>query len=158
MSPPLLKDLGKEKCDAQSYYDAAKIANGEEWIAKFKKAAGLGHPEALDKYAYWLKSGSNYYIGKNLEESFYFYYFLASSEKPNKDAVFQIGEFYLNGFFVEKDLNEAKEWFNKAEKLGSPMAQSRIKEIDKLEENPGGLENPVLANGGLVVKGRNMGK
>ena len=40
-----------------------------------------------------------------------------------------LGQCYLNGFCVEKDLKKAKKWFTKAAEQGDPEAQKTLKDL-----------------------------
>ena len=51
------------------------------------------------------------------------------------DAVLAMGWFYLNGVGVEKNLQEAREWYRKSARQGEPKALYSLGEIEYTQQN-----------------------
>ena len=49
----------------------------------------------------------------------------------DKYACMWLGNFYENGYGVQKDFSKAKEWYLKAKKLGNKSVEDDIKRLEK---------------------------
>jgi len=56
-------------------------------------------------------------------------WFRKAAEQGYADAQCALGELYLNGFGVTRDVNEAKIWFNKSARQGNKKAAELLKSL-----------------------------
>lgn len=75
------------------------------------------------------------------QESSYLSY-KADAEKGNANAQYRLGLFYETGYGVDKNSNEAINWYRKAAEQGHKEAKAELKKLEKIaqsskETNPG---------------------
>ena len=75
-----------------------------------------------------LEAGVNAYDAGDYPQAYKILYPLAAY-KRNSEAQFHLGMIYFYGEGVEKDLNQAMEWWKKAMKNGHVDAAYRLSEI-----------------------------
>jgi TPR repeat protein len=59
------------------------------------------------------------------------------AEEGSTTAQFDLAKRYMTGDGLEKNLAEARRWFEAAAKQGHPGAAARLEEVKKLEANSG---------------------
>ena len=102
------------------YGDEIFIKNAVNFYVYF---AGGENPDRI------FSLGMKYYLGKfddkypfikNYERAYYYFMYVydnfLSDKFPNEvsDAEYMLGEMYENGFYVDKDITEAKVWYERA--------------------------------------------
>lgn len=116
----------------------------EETIRWFREAAEKGDDEAaviLDGFEhmddheidsiYWL--GEGYWSDFGEKEAFHYYKIAANH--GHTGAMCRLATFYMNGFAVEKDKEEAVRWFRKAAENGDGLASDVLENWENIEWN-----------------------
>jgi TPR repeat protein len=73
----------------------------------------------------WLALGRLHYFGKGMQpdyEKAFYYYSVVDQDTENAIAYLMLGQMYMEGKGVPKDLGKAREYFIKAENMGSIFA------------------------------------
>jgi TPR repeat protein len=119
VAKPKVVEMTKEQ-----YFERAKQqSNAAAALPDYRKAADMGHAEALDSI------GMYYYDGKGGVDKDYLeavIYFKKSAELGNASGMFHRGQMYNRGEGVTKDRDEALKWFRKAAELGNLKAMGNI--------------------------------
>jgi len=92
--------------------------NNSKAMAWFRKAAGLGEPEAIHRL------GVLYEKEKDYDEAMKLY--LKATILGNTRAMTNLGYLYINGYGMEKDPVEAMRWYRRAADLGDPLAMRNL--------------------------------
>lgn len=98
----------------------------EQAVYWFERAAAMGDDLAKSNLADILRKGTQGYP-KDLKRAFELY---KSCGLPY--AFYRVGEFYENGWGVEKDLEKAKEYFRVAYRENHPLARKKLYQFDFL--------------------------
>lgn len=91
----------------------------------WKQAAEIG----VDCGEYQATIGNFYENEKNYDEALKWY--LLAAENHVSRACWALGDFYENGKAVDKDLSEAKKWYEKAVEYGNSSAQKAVDRLKK---------------------------
>ena len=80
-----------------------------------------------------VRIGTFYYYGKNgiainHEEAFKWY--AKAADEGDSDGMWRLGMCYENGMGVNMDWDMAREWYEKASKLGNKKAKNALDNLD----------------------------
>lgn len=89
----------------------------EKALYWYEKAAEQGYLDAYQNMGIIYQNGLG---GIPVDYDKSFECFVRASAEDNPNALFCVGNSYLNGFGVEQDPKEAAKWFHKAAELGEP--------------------------------------
>ena len=89
--------------------------------------------DTLDDGITWLKQAANsdadamyllgrIYLKKRNDVKQAFYWYEKAAQNNQKDAMVDVGAFYIFGYHVERNIGKAIEWYKKAASLNSPVA------------------------------------
>lgn len=103
-------------------YERGVAKDEKKALSLLMKAAKSGYARAQSSLAF------QYQLKENYQEALYWYQKAASQDDIN--AFLELGIMYKYGQGTEKDLNKAKEWFQKAADMGNEEAERELLEID----------------------------
>ena len=94
----------------------------------FLSAAQSGIPHAQVSVGWGLMTGENGFAVNYAEAM---EWNLKGYKQGHSEGANNIGQLYENGYGVEKDINTAKSWYQKASELGNSEAAASIKRLNK---------------------------
>lgn len=115
-------------CYEQGKYVKKDLKVAAYW---YEKAAAQNHALANKQLGYLYKDGAGVEKNKSKADLYFkksLQLYLADAERGDEFAMYMVGECYFFGDGVEKDLDIAKSWYEKAAALGDQGA------IEALEE------------------------
>jgi TPR repeat protein len=95
----------------------------------YERAAQLGHPDAQNNLAYMYQHGNELGTPCDMEEALKWYH--AASDQESPDALYNIGLMHMRGDGVEKNVDEAHEWYFRGWEVGSQDALAALQKSDK---------------------------
>lgn len=96
----------------------------QKWL---DKAVKQGHLESMYlKAEYYAKSGRDTDPYKAIE------LFTASAERGHAKAQINLANYYLDGYYIERDYSQAMKWYRSASKQGAPEANYNLGVMYKL--------------------------
>lgn len=102
----------------QASYDYARLSDDEKSVEYLKKSAENGYGDAQFTLAEYYRKGI--YVEQYDREAVYWYKEACNNYHSN--AQYQLAKYYSKGDFLNKDLNKAKELFEKSAKAGVVLA------------------------------------
>ena len=119
----LCKAVDKNKADKQESGEEKKIQNVEDSSAPTESMAELTiiqtEPVKPLSVSEIYAEADKYYYGKEVSRDYRkaMEYYQKAADAGHVDAMKSIGYLYQNGFGVEKNMQTAMEWYNKAESI-----------------------------------------
>lgn len=119
----------------------ARISGTDEMRAEaMQLIASFTEDNPLQQAQYFLKNTRDYSIDQindqirkidsflhlDKAKQLFFKLFLLNAQKGEASSQYQVGYWYLNGFYTEKDLEEAAYWIQKAADQKGPYAECKI--------------------------------
>ena len=98
-------------------------------LEQYEKAANFGHPKAM-------LALSELYLRSKKDGLQSFYWLTEAAQAGEPQAEFLLGGTYYYGEGVQKDLDQAKRWFERAEKHGHPQAADFLQRIRERSRRP----------------------
>lgn len=136
-------------CDYGSLYYTGRIGeqNNEKAVYYYTMAAKLGNRQAQENLGYC------YYYGRTgvVDYEKAFHYFVKGALDNHLISLYKIGDMYKNGYYVEKDENEAfciyKHCFDGLNEINTPIAGADIyiRMADCYFNGTGTKRNPAIA-------------
>jgi len=123
--------ISKGECDnAQWYYSKYKqVLNESDYELERQIEKCISQRKTEEEAFQTNLRGVSYYNAGNYREAANC--FLVSASQGYVDAQYNLGQLYEVGLGVEKNLTEAKKWYQKAANQGHSSAYERLKELNQ---------------------------
>ena len=104
----------------------------------YKQAADNGHTQAAYKVGEAYRNGNGVPVNDTLAQRYYKKaldgFLKQESEKPSAYTEYTLGRMYHKGLGTEKDLNKAREWYQKSAENGSDYAKQALENMDSQQQ------------------------
>jgi len=98
--------------------------NKDQWLIWLKKAADLGNTIAQDNLANYLMASKDREVQKQA-----IFWYKKTAESGDVDSYLRLAEIFENGNIIKKDLNLAKDWYEKASFMGNTIAIEKLSDF-----------------------------
>jgi hypothetical protein len=130
-----------EGYDEANYFIGCIYETGEEGVTKDLDKAIFYYNQAIENVGdveSYLALARIYFYGLNVQvdyEKAFKFYSLVESESNVAISSYMLGKFFMEGLYVDKDLNRAKELFQNAINLGNVYAIRSMADLEKHKGN-----------------------